>query len=142
MFYELEPEVTGGFGKNAILDSATHPPEVKFLHIELDGWLGDHLLECFPCFIVTELLANSLAQLGAVGYSLGSVEVTLSEQFRELYPGRNVPKFLWLKVNGCAGKDDFGISDENCLIVSECVFDELKKSGGLGNCDSALYEKS
>ena len=59
MFHTLEPEVAGGFGEQTILDNSTHPPDVKWLHYVLDGWLGDDILESFPCYIVTERLRRT-----------------------------------------------------------------------------------
>jgi hypothetical protein len=41
---------------------------------------------------------------------------------------------MWLKVLGEAGKDDFGISRDNQLIVSERAL-EILKPFGLSHCD-------
>ena len=66
MRYTLEPEVPGGWGTGIEVDNSCHPPIVKRLHIEFDGWCGDELLECYPCFIVSlfhrRLLPRSVVQ--------------------------------------------------------------------------------
>jgi hypothetical protein len=130
-YYIIEPEVAGGFGKNTLLDSKTHPPVVQKLHYELDGWLGDELLETFPCYIVTQQLRQKFENAGMTGTGYATVEVTPSEQFEEFYPGRLIPNFVWLQVNGSPGIDDFGISKDNRLVVSERVL----KMAVLKHCD-------
>ena len=58
MYYFIEPEVAGGWGGNTIADTSVHPPKISKLHYQFDGWLGDDLLESFPCFIVSESLKH------------------------------------------------------------------------------------
>jgi hypothetical protein len=57
------------------------------------------------------------------------VEVTTSGQFKELYPGRVLPQWLWMKVDGKPGVQDFGIGMGVRLIVSERALDLLKRVG-------------
>ncbi|APF85630.1 hypothetical protein HI806_01945 [Ralstonia solanacearum] len=52
-YFFLEPEVAGALGENTVLDASTHPPRVEKLHFEFSGWLGDAILESFPCVIAT-----------------------------------------------------------------------------------------
>lgn len=52
-FYILDPEVAGGLGTQTEIDSSVHPPLVKRLHYELDAWMGDDLVQTFPCYLVT-----------------------------------------------------------------------------------------
>jgi len=118
-YYLLEPEVAGGLGRNTVLDRTSHPPVVTRLHYEFDGWLGDELLESFPCFIVTQRLRVKIEELGFTGVRFSPVEVTLSTQFKTLYPDREVPQFAWLKVDGEPCKDDLGLATDHRLIVSE-----------------------
>lgn len=47
MFRYIEPEVAGGLGEETQMDSTVHPPLVKKLHLEFEGWLGDDILETF-----------------------------------------------------------------------------------------------
>ena len=60
MYKYIEPEVAGGLGNETIIDKNYHPPIVKKLHYEFNGWLGDDILESFPCFIVSERLKNEI----------------------------------------------------------------------------------
>jgi len=127
-FYVLEPEVPGGLGERTSLDSTQHPPVVHRLHFVFDGWLGDHLIESFPCYLVSETLADRLRENQLTGASLEAAEIGASEQFKDLHPDRALPKFLWLKVNGVAGTDDFGITSDNLLAVSKRVLDVILRT--------------
>jgi hypothetical protein len=112
-FFVLEPEVAGGLGETTILDNTTHPPLVATLEYAFDTWLGDDLLEAFPCYIVTERLRNALDNSGFTGFGFDDVTITASDFFQETvaypYTSSTLPKFYWLKVGGQAGEDDFGI---------------------------------
>ena len=127
-FY-VEPEVAGGLGENTVMDIGVHPPLVTKLHYEMDGWLGDVLLESFPCFIVTSLTRRRLQEAQLSGVSFDDVEVTRSSQFDDIYPGRELPEFAWLKPAGVAGEDDFGASPDSVLVVSERALGLLQEIG-------------
>jgi hypothetical protein len=128
-YYVVEPEVAGGFGEHTEIDRSSGRMDVKKLHYQLDGWLGDELLESTPCFIVSEQLAQAIERGQLTGVGFDDVEVTISNQFRDLYPNRKLPKFIWLKVNGKPGQDDFGIAAGLRLIVSGRALDLLKQVG-------------
>lgn len=128
-YFYIEPEVSGGFGENTILDASTHPPKVERLHYKFDGWLGDVLLESFPCVIATKDAADALRAAGATGVQYADVEVSTSETFRELYPQRTLPSFQWLRISGTAGDDDFGIADDLRVVISERVVKVLEPLG-------------
>src|SRR6266498_236105 len=116
-FYYVEPEVAGGWGKNTIFDRTPgRRTVVHKLHYEFQGWLGDELLESAPCFIVSEGMAQGIEKARLSGAVFDQVEITTSEQFRELYPNRQLPKFVWLKVGGTAGHEDFGIAADARLV--------------------------
>ncbi len=133
-YYNLSPEVAGGLGERTVMDTSVHPPRVQRLHYEMAGWLGDELLESFPCFIVTARVRDALLGLGASGCTFDTVEISRSDTFEELYPDRMLPPFYWLKVQGRAGVDDVGLSDDNRLVVSKRVLD-LLRAFDLANCD-------
>jgi len=137
-YYALEPEVAGHLGDHAVVDRSVHPPVVERLHYEFDGWLGDDLLESFPCFIVTKALRERLTQSGLSGCQFEDAEVSKSDLFEEIHPDRELPEFAWLKVLGRAGVDDFGLSPDHRLVVSQRALDALK-SFKLDNCDTEEY---
>ncbi len=129
-YYLVEPEVAGGWGKNTVFTRiAGKPTVVHKLHYHFEGWLGDELLESTPCFIVTERLAKEIEQAKLTGITFGDVEITASEQFNELYPNRELPNFLWLKIDGVHHIHDFGMTSDLGLAVSETALQLLKKIG-------------
>lgn len=126
-YYHIEPEVAGELGKNTILNTDTHPPLVSVLNYEFKGWQGGQLLESFPCFIATKHLSELLLQNNLSGFSIDSVEITKSEQFNQMYLDVILPEFVWLKINGKAGSDDFGISEsKKMLVVSETTLNIIQ----------------
>jgi hypothetical protein len=109
-YFYLEPEVAGNPGEHTVFDRDFHPPIISKLHFELDTWSGDVLLESFPCWIITLQAAEKILSAGLTGMSLGPVEITTSELFRSLYKNRALPRFVWLKITGDPGTDDFGVT--------------------------------
>lgn len=128
-YFYIEPEVAGELGEQTVMDSTVHPPRVEKLHYKFVGWLGDALLESFPCVIATQDAADALAELGVTGVQFADLQVTVSDEFRDLYPERELPSFRWLKVNGVAGKDDFGIANDFRLVISDKAMNLLQHFG-------------
>ncbi len=126
-FFTLEPEVAGGWGDETAADVSVHPPRVQRLHYQFDGWLGDALLESFPSYIVSTELGASLVASDLTGFDLGDCTVSTSSQFDELHPGKTLPVFKWLRVSGARGQDDFGISSDNDLVVSQAAMSVLEQ---------------
>jgi hypothetical protein len=126
-YHLVEPEVAGGMGERTVLDPSVHPPRVSRLQYELEGWLGGEILTTFPVYIVTRRVQEALQALGATGVEFDRVEVTRSATFDEMYPGRSLPEFLWMKVHGRAGVDDFGMSADHRLVASQRAVDTLKR---------------
>lgn len=123
----VSPEVAGQLGESTVMETSSHPPIVTHLHYHFDGWLGDDLLEAFPCFIITERLAEALTKSELTGWQLKDVVVSKSETFEDLYPGRELPKFRWLVVHGQQG-EDFALADKLHLEVSDRALEFLRSS--------------
>lgn len=145
-FHFIEPEVIVGLGENTIIDNNYSPPKVENLDLEIEDWLGDDLMESYPCFIITEALKSGLEKRKFTGYeSINEIEVKKAEYFKDNYQlAKDVPKFYWLKINGTPFKDDFSISNDNALklyklLVSEDVLNFLKNEFtiNLSNVDFA-----
>jgi hypothetical protein len=128
-YYVIEPEVAGGFGERTLIDKSPGPMRVKSLHYQFDGWLGDELIESTPCFIVTRRLAREIEREHLTGVRFADVEVTTSDEFRELHPSLKLPEFVWLKVDGAPEKNDFGTTSDLNLIVSEQALRLLTQIG-------------
>lgn len=133
-FHFIEPEVIVGIGENTILDNNYNPPKVDQLNLEIEDWLGNDLMESYPCFIITESLKEGLEKSKFTGYdSIEEIEVKKAEYFENNYQlDKEVPKFYWLKVNGISSKDDFSISNDNALklhkiLISDAVLEFLRK---------------
>lgn len=133
-YYTLEPEVSLSFGENTILDRASHPPTIKNLDLIFEGWLGDDILETFPCFFVTQKLKQliQLNNLTKVEFEL--VSPIKSDTFIEMHPDQKLPTIYLLQVLGKVKCDDFGISEENLLIVSHSCLNVLSQAN-LNHCD-------
>lgn len=140
MCFVLGPEVAGGFGDLTFIDTSVFPPLVSSVELQLEGWLGDDLLETFPCFFVTEQLHDAIEAAELTGYQFNAVKVTKSELFNALYPSRNVPHFFWLRVIGDANVNDFGLSVDHRLVVSRKALD-IMSGFNLQNCDISEYSK-
>ncbi len=144
-YYVLEPEVAGMIGpKTVFIDRTSRPPLMERFNYEFNGWLGDPLLESICSYIVTESLKDKFLASQATGVMFGPVEITTSGEFDDwqaLTPDRHLPRFVWLKVNGVAGSDDFGYTSKygTFLVVSECILDLLLGSG-MSYCDIADFD--
>jgi len=121
MFKYIEPEVSGGFGEKTELDNSVHPPVVKTLEYEFGGWLGNDIVETFPCYLVTQELKLAIEREKLSGIDFNDVIVTTNETFDELYPNTKLPKFYWMKTDGKAGEDDFGLGKDFRLVISSKV---------------------
>jgi hypothetical protein len=109
-YYYIEPEVGGGEGPQSVMDRTFHPPVTRKLHYEFEVWLGDVLVEGFPCWIVTASAMRRIKTAHLTGVEFDHVDVTASEEFNIHCRNRKLPQFVWLKVVGTPGHDDFGVA--------------------------------
>jgi hypothetical protein len=131
--FELEPEVSGGWGRNTVADTSVHPPIVHELHYEFSGWLGDDLIESFPCFIISERLADYLKSSNLSGFRISKVKITKSNEFHTRYQNVTFPSFSWLQITGNVNSD-FYIGSSGVLVVTKASLDVLKIFN-LTHCD-------
>jgi hypothetical protein len=131
----LEPEVAGGLGEGTVMDRSVHPPRVSRLVYEFEGWLGDDIVESFPCFLVTEALAQALTEAGLTGFALADVTVQTTDEFTQ-HSARPLPEFRWLQITGAAHLDDFWLHTDYRLAVSTRALDVL----GTHRLDNAVVE--
>jgi len=142
-YYYIEPEIAGGLGEQTAIERDFHPPVVKKLNYEFDLWPEDALIESFPCWIVTASAMHQIEVNGLTGTEFADVKTTLSEELKLQHPNRKLPEFVWLKVVGTPGRDDFGVakgskitgsgapgSDRHFrLVISQHALDLLRKLG-------------
>jgi hypothetical protein len=125
MFKSIEPEVAGGLGEDTILDTSVYPPIIHRFHHEFQGWLFNDIIEAFPCFIVTEKLKKAISEARLSGAYFDDVKISAGHEFKQFNPQTVLPEFTWMKIIGKAGEDDFGISDNHLLIISEKAYELL-----------------
>lgn len=125
-YHILDPEVAGTLGPRTKMDTTIHPPVVRTLHFEVDAWLGDDIVQSFPCYLVSLGLKAKLEKLKPTGVVFASAEVTASDNFEELKHGRNLPNLSWMKIKGVPGIDDLGLTTGARLVVSDRVLREMK----------------
>jgi hypothetical protein len=136
--YRLDPEVAGEIGDGSeIIYEGGLIKKVTYLHYEFAGWLGDELLTQTPCFIVTEVVANSIIKSDLTGYRFEEMKVSKSDEFKEFYPDKVLPKFLRLLPLGKVVVDndkivewsgeDFCLEENVDLVVSEYALKVLEK---------------
>lgn len=136
-FYAIEPEVAGELGEDTVMDTSVHPPRVSAVEYVITDWLGDDIIESFPCYLVTPRLATDLEASSLTGFRLAAAQVTLSEEAAE-FGVSEVPAFRWLVVSGRPGKDDFGVRANGQAVISEGALQALQ-ARSLDNCDIEPY---
>ena len=87
------------------------------------------LLETFPAFIVTDQARDRLQSGGLTGLRFGDVEVSVSDQFPEMHPGRELPSFVGLEPQGRCGEDDVATAPDGHLVLSRRALDVLESLG-------------
>jgi hypothetical protein len=137
MYKHLASEVAGEIVADTILDNSVHPPIVTFLHFHFTGWLGDDILETFPCFLISERLKNSIEEQKLKGISFDSVKITKSSDFVMTSINDHLPIFYWAKINGVLGVDDFVIAKDFRLLVSDKAYYVISAF----NSTNALFEE-
>ena len=131
----IEPEVAGGLGEGTVLDASVHPPRVTTLVYEFEGWLGDDIVESFPCYLVTNELARALSSSDLTGFSLASASVRTTDEFSEHTPAP-LPEFKWLQVTGQPAVDDLWLHSDFRLALSDRALEVFRAF----NTDNAIIE--
>lgn len=138
-FYAIEPEVDGELGEGTVMDTSVHPPRISAVEYVITDWLGDDIIESFPCYLVTPRLAADLEASSLTGFRLNTAQVTLSEDAAE-FGVTEVPAFRWLVVSGRPGEDDFGALANGQAVISEGALQALQ-AHSLDNCDIEPYSQ-
>lgn len=136
-YHVLAPEVAGGLGPRTVMDAGVHPPAVSRLHYEVEGWLGDDLLESFPCFVISPEAAVALQHAELTGVGIGDADVTVAPGAEGLADDR-VTRFRWLRPTGTPGTDDVAIDAAAHLVFSDRALQVLQ-AFQLAQCDVAMW---
>jgi hypothetical protein len=142
-YFEIEPEVGGGWGDNTVVNRSTNPPTVVKLHYEFDGWLGDAIQTASPCYIARVELAQAIEQTGLTGVRFAEVETSTSGEFKQFFPGLELPEFCWMLIDDRPGEDDFGIhkNERWILVVSKRALALIRRFG-LNHAEIRDFEAS
>ncbi|NBP67651.1 MAG: hypothetical protein EBU52_02805 [Cytophagia bacterium] len=126
-YFRLKPEAPAVIGEHSEIERVQGDAlKVRKMHLVFEGWFGDDLMKTSPVFYITEKLKRDLESSELSGIShFENIEVTKSENFKELYPNKELPDFFLFVINGTARQDDFGI-EIGKLIVSEKALGFLK----------------
>ena len=93
-----------------------------------DTWLGDDVVRAHPLVLVTTPVKEALEQLqSSSGFTVGPVGCETSLFFRRHNPGRQLPTFWAVHVNGEAGSDDVGLARDGSVVISRRVLDLLMR---------------
>ncbi|WP_404448180.1 hypothetical protein LG307_03520 [Sutcliffiella horikoshii] len=157
ILYFLEPEVSGGHGEQTIYGTEENVKndgisgQVKFLHYEFEGWRGDDLIESTPTFIISHNLKNELLKSEFRDYKLEDCLITTSDEFKELYPNRELPSFTrfiplgTVEMEGESFKNwsgyHFSLSLKGELVVTQKALEFLEKLS-IDNCDITRLKHS
>jgi hypothetical protein len=136
-YQKIQPEVIVGLGeKTQFLEKVPPFRTVINLHIQLEDWLGDDLMECHPCYIVTQSLKEGLESSAFSGFEFSDLEVTKDEYFDNNYQiNRPLPKFYWLKVIGVLNRDDMSVDLDSSLSISDELLSFLQRNYTLNKLD-------
>jgi hypothetical protein len=125
-YHQVEPEVAGGTGPGTVFVPGAVPWRVARVHYVFDDWFGDWLVTSTPVFVATREAADLLADAGLTGFVVREAQVSTSELFEEINPGRALPQFVWLDIHARAGEADLGLTERNDLVVSDAALDLLR----------------
>lgn len=138
-YFILDPEVPGGLGPNTLMDRSVHPPIITKLHFEMDGWMGDDIVQSFPCYLATERLKARMEEIKASGLTFAHAEITASDTFEVLNPARKLPMLFWMKISGEPGADDLGLTPDARLVASKRVLDVMNELQ-LNHCEVVPFK--
>lgn len=129
-YKKIQPEVIVGLGDNTeFLEKAAPFKTVIKLHINLEDWLGDDLMECYPCYIITENLKKLLEDNSFKGFEIQDMNVSLDENFENNYQqSKPLPEFYRLKITGLRNNDDLFLDEERNLNISGAFLDFLESN--------------
>lgn len=133
-YHLLKPEIMLDIGGNSV---ETEQNGTEHLHVDLENWFGDDLLETSSFdYVVSERLKTFLEQSDFTGFEIKPMEITKSEYFEDNYNlDVPLPKFYWMKITGQINKDDFYLEGKIDLYSSEKMLVKLKEIFSLNNLE-------
>lgn len=136
MHYSLEPEVPGELLPGTNIDNTCRPPLISSLAVIFEGWLGDDLLEIYPCFFVTDRLRRALEHHRVPGCQFESFSLQLGDGFPLSASGTQFWRLWPIADNQVSG---ISLGDRGQLLASEGAVKVLTQ-WGLKYCDISPTE--
>lgn len=116
-FLTVEPEASGFLIARA--------PKGRVTCV-FDTWLGDDMVRAYPAVLVRTPLKEALLSLPhRSGFEITRARTRASGFHRKHSPGRRLPVFWAIEVEGTAGRDDMGLTPAGVLVVSRRILDVL-----------------
>ena len=142
MFYSLIPQTCGEFGRKTLYagELTDIPPVIYRLHAEFNIYPNDQLIAISNQFVCTANLAEKLqrTQPRLSGLQIHELNVTTTLDFRRNNSGKELSEMRWLKIVGKAGVEDFGMSADYKLVVSDKALSVIKSE--INNCEISECE--
>jgi len=140
--YTLKPENCGDFGRKVLYGGqlTDRPPAIYRLDFEFKSWPIDDLIEINCTYIATEALIACITALSpkATGIFFDNFTSSTTFEMRRDKPGQELPPLKWCKISGKPGIDDFGMSKDHNLVVSERAL--LATKPKLNRCIIEVYK--
>lgn len=115
--------------EGTIIDAKMHPPIVKYLDYEVQGWSGGDLIASFPVHLASPRLLKAMKDAGLEGFSAYPAEsyrVSINEQVMTEFEGSYVLDFRWFKMGEGEAPDIYltegfllGFSDRAWEVIYE-----------------------
>lgn len=116
-FLTVEPEASG------FLVAGAPGSRVSCM---FDTWLGDDVVRAYPVVLVRTPIKEALMSLDrGSGFEMTRARIRASSFYRRHSPGKRLPVFWAVQVNGQAGRDDMGLTPAGVLVVSGRVLNVL-----------------
>lgn len=128
-FYVNPPAAGDPDGDNTVGNFAVRPPVITKLNFILLYWPGDVLIVGYTCYLTTVSAMEHVKAEKLTGASFDQVEITTSEDIEDLCPDVKLPELVWMKIGGKPGRDDFGISKNMTLVMSERALKLFQRLG-------------
>jgi hypothetical protein len=93
-----------------------------------DTWLGDDLVSAHPLLLVTTRVMEAMAELSQpTGFSFARARALPSSFFVRHNPGRVLPTFWSVQVNGRPGVDDLGLGRDGSVVASARIVEAMTR---------------
>jgi hypothetical protein len=143
--FRLSPEVAGQIGEKSVIlnrqereAGSDAPPKISLLEYVFDGWLGDDLIEAWPCFLLTRRVHDAILTSNLTGVEFKTPILSKSQLFLDLHPSKVLPDFDWIVPLGRVATNDsmtfcnwtshdFCLNQRNDLVVTDRALSVLRK---------------